>query len=98
MSNGRSLGGSSAQRDDGVLGWIQGMASSSRLEVATHAEARMRERRFGWRDVLHAIATATRAEPQANRRRWRLEGVDLSGTSLVVIVEAGYRAVLVTVF
>lgn len=98
MSNERSLGGPSARRDDGVLGWIQGMAASSRLAVAAHAEARMRERRFGWRDVLHAIATAARAEPQANPRRWRLEGVDLSGMPLVVIVEAGYRAVLVTVF
>jgi hypothetical protein len=64
---------------------IKAYAGASRYWFAEHALERMEERGARRGDVLEAIRTARKATRQESGR-WRVDGVDLDGDDLGVIV------------
>ena len=76
---------------------IRGFAAAGRIRIEPHARQRMKERGARFSDVEHALVNAARCALQENGR-WRVDGRDLDGDdiTLVVVIEAG--VVVVTLF
>lgn len=85
--------------DEEALRTIQGLCAAGRYHISRHAWERMIERSATPRDVLRAVATATRARHQPHGGTWRvLGGADLVGDDLTVIVALEGQVVVVTIF
>jgi hypothetical protein len=80
-----------------TLQTIRGLASAGRIVVSGHAWQRMAERRVRLADLRAALvgATSCRAEPS---ERWRVQGPDLDGDDVTVMVVLEGDVVVVTVF
>jgi len=87
----------SARNAARALEEIRGLARANRVVFTRHALEEMGEARATENDVLHALreATACRA---SERDRWRVEGKDLDGDDLTVVVVIEDGVVVVTVF
>jgi hypothetical protein len=81
----------------GVLEQIRGLARANRVIFTSHALQEMREAHATERDVVEALAGATRCRP-SERGRWRVEGQDLDGDDLTIVVVIEDGLVVVTVF
>jgi hypothetical protein len=80
-----------------ALDAIHGHAAANRIEMTHHARQRMRERGVSYSDLRHALAKATgcHAEPE---ERWRVDGADLDGDDLSVVLVIEEGVVVVTLF
>lgn len=70
------------------LSWlrgVRGLATANRIVLTAHASQRMRTRRVQYGDVRHALTNAHRGR-HAGEARWRVEGPDLDGDELTVVV------------
>jgi len=76
---------------------IRGLAGAGRVDIRNHALERMDERGLDWADVVHALMNAVSCEARPPDR-WRVEGVDLDGDSVTVVVVIELAVVVVTVF
>ncbi len=76
---------------------IRGMAGAGRVDIRSHALERMDERGLDWADVVRALMTAMSCEALP-LDRWKVEGVDLDGDSVTVVVVIELGVVVVTVF
>ena len=81
-----------------ALDAIRGHAAANRIETKVHARQRMRERNVSHADLRHALMTAARCRLQPANQRWRVDGADLDGDELTVIVVIDGGAVVVTLF
>jgi hypothetical protein len=85
--------------DDRALVEIQRLAQLDRIVYSDHARTRMVQRNARPRDVRNALLTATAAVWQADRQNWRaVDGVDLDGDELTVVVDIWADLVVVTIF
>jgi pentatricopeptide repeat protein len=82
---------------DKVLKEIQGYARAGRVRFIPHAYDQMRERCVRVDDALHALASSTACVLQENGR-WRVEGPDLEGDTLTLIVVVESGVLVVTVY
>lgn len=71
-----------------VLGLVRYCGRTARLVPRTHCEERMRTRRASFRDLKHALANAARirASDRDSRPTWTVEGPDLEGTPIALVV------------
>lgn len=76
---------------------IQEHARWGRVSLTAHARKRMRERSVALDDVYEAIATVQFCVGQDDGT-WRLEGFDMDGDELTVIVELEGEDLIITVF
>jgi len=83
--------------EQAVLKDIQGLAGAGRVAIRNHALERMDERGLDWEDVVRALMTAVSCEAQP-LDRWKVEGVDLDGDAVTVVVVIELGVVVVTVF
>ena len=76
---------------------VRGYAAAGRIVLTRHALQRMVQRRVRQMDVRNALAQATScaATPDGS---WRVEGPDLDGDSLTLIVALEGGVIVVTVF
>jgi hypothetical protein len=82
---------------DPVLQQVRGLARANRIVLSAHAAERMRSRRVQYGDVRHALVHAMRASPSEGDR-WRVEGPDLDGDDLSVVLVLEDGIIVVTVF
>ena len=80
-----------------VLDAIRGYAAANRYEVEKHAYSRMRQRKIQMADLHNALTKAFRCSLQQNER-WRVEGPDLDGDELIVIVAIEDGLIVVTLY
>jgi hypothetical protein len=76
---------------------IQGYAGANRIEISSHARLRMAERHARYGDVREALLTAKICRAQDNGT-WRVDGEDLDGDGLTIIVAIEGRVIVVTIF
>ena len=76
---------------------IRGFAAAGRVRFSQHAYHRMDERGATERDVIKALANATRCEA-ANDGRWKASGPDLDGDTLTAVVALESGVLVVTMF
>jgi hypothetical protein len=76
---------------------IRGYALAGRIEVTPHAGRRMRERAVIFDDLRHALTNAKdcRSEPVD---RWLVDGTDVEGDALTVVVTLEDGVIVVTLF
>lgn len=80
-----------------ALADVRGYAAAGRFRLTRHARKRCEERGATFDDVGHALTnarTCSAGEPD----RWRVEGPDLDGDSLTVVVAIEAGVVVVTLF
>ena len=76
---------------------IRGYASANRIQVIGHPIDRADERTVQYGDLRHALVNASRCKLQPNGR-WRVDGKDLDGDDLTIIVIIRDGVIVVTVF
>ena len=76
---------------------IRGYAAAGRYVVSWHARERMRERGATQADVRSALVDAQSCSQQKNGS-WRVEGSDLDGDELTLVVAIEDGLVVVTLF
>ena len=77
---------------------IRGLAKANRFNFEPHALARMEERGAQVRDVQFALCNATECRCQPENGRWKVDGADLDGDALTLVVEIDDGLLVVTVF
>jgi len=76
---------------------VKGYAAAGRVYVPGHARERMAQRGVDDEDVFHALTMATSCAAQPSDR-WLVEGPDIDGDPLTVVVVLEAGVVVVTVF
>ncbi len=76
---------------------IRGLARAGRIEVVGHAMERMRQRRVQFGDLRSALENARGAIAVAEER-WKVNGPDLDGDELTVVVVVEDGLIVVTVY
>lgn len=76
---------------------IRDLARNGDYVITAYCAARMWQRSISRVDVVAVLTRSRRCFAQENGR-WKLEGVDMSGDPLVVIVEIQDGVVVVTVY
>ncbi len=76
---------------------IRGLARAGRIDVVDHAAQRMRQRRVQFGDLRHALENARAAAAQPDER-WKVDGPDLDGDDLTVVVVVEDGLIVVTVY
>lgn len=86
-------------REAEALERVRGYASAGRIVLSRegHAAGRMRQRQVRWEDLRSALVHASRCRAQENGR-WRVEGPDVDGDPLTVIVLIEDGVIVVTVY
>lgn len=80
-----------------ALDTIRGLALANRIVASGHAQARMVQRNVSMRDIRSALARATGVLPQKNGS-WKVDGPDVDGDDLTVVVAIEDGLIVVTVF
>ncbi|MFZ5439516.1 MAG: DUF4258 domain-containing protein [Myxococcota bacterium] len=76
---------------------VRGLAAPGRYVVSQHARQRMRQRGVREGDLRHALENAHACSPQADDK-WKVDGPDLDGDELTVVVVIDDGLVVVTLF
>lgn len=76
---------------------VRGYAAAGRYVVSQHARMRMQERGVREADLRNALVNARACSPQQSGN-WRVEGRDLDGDDLTVVVAIEDGLVVVTLF
>ena len=71
---------------------------NGRVAYTNHALDEMYEAGANEADVKHALLHATSARHQPSSDRWRIDGPDIDGDSLTVVVYLEAGVVIITVF
>jgi hypothetical protein len=80
-----------------ALELIRGYASAGCYEIEDHARLRMRQRNVLEGDLRSALSNAFRCSLQDNGR-WRVDGPDLDGDDLTVIVVIEDGLIIITLY
>lgn len=80
-----------------VLKDFAGYAAANRIRLTPHALSRADERGATYRDVRHALMTATACTLQPNGR-WLVASADLSGDALTLVCVPENGVLVVTLF
>jgi hypothetical protein len=75
---------------------VRGYVAAGRWVVSPHAQERMRQRHVRYVDVRNALVHARSCS--AEGRRWRVDGPDMDGDPLQLVVVIDDGLVVVTVF
>lgn len=76
---------------------IRDLAAANLIRVTEHARKRMAQRSVRYRDLQHALSNA-RSCANDETAKWRVEGADLDGDDLTVIVVLAGDLLIITVF
>lgn len=82
---------------DEALKHVRGYAAAGRYFVSSHARQRMHERGVREGDLRNALVNARSCAPQKDGK-WKVEGSDLDGDDLTVVVIIEDGLVVVTLF
>lgn len=82
---------------DEALRDIQGYAAAGQIHYTRHARERMAERNVAAADVQHCLRQASRCT-EADGGKWKVNGRDLDGDALDVIVALEGGVIVVTLF
>lgn len=82
---------------DEALKHVRGFAAAGRYVVSQHARKRMQERGVQEMDLRNALVNARSAEAKDDGK-WKVEGSDLDGDDLTVIVVIDDGVIVVTLF
>ena len=80
-----------------ILDTIRGLALANRIIMTGHAELRMRQRNVFPGDVRSALVRSKSARAQKDGS-WRVDGPDMDGDDLTVVVVIEDGLVVVTLF
>ena len=83
--------------EDHVLETIRGYAAANRYELSDHAYSRMKQRNIRIADIHNALTKAFRCSSQQNER-WRVDGPDMDGDGLTLIVAIEDDLIVVTLY
>lgn len=76
---------------------VRGYAGANRIILSRHADRRMDQRGASYQDVRHALMNARACRDQGDGT-WRVDGPDLDGDDLTLVVALRDGVLVVTLF